>query len=846
MSSSASGGVGGGGGGGRRGSRGSTGVGERGLKEKFKSLFGSRAEADSSGDWGSSLRARTTAPALQLSQDKLRMLSGEFDQSMRLKQMAALQTLVQSKRLEPSSLEALWQTIRDLAERSSRQSPSPLPSESRASLLVFLRVLAQSQLGNGPATEVLRNALFQCFQDSSPTDFGEGDVAVLELVSALTEEGRTGVGVDGMGRFVVAWSEAIIRTVPVCSVPIPRWLAFLSHLVEWNLGAVEKDEAERLVHLLCVHASSCARTAEPERVEEIRGCLDVLDRILRFSVFPRPLVHVLVTTLCKLVNSAALSELSWLVMRDVLSSYLGYTCVLRLCALLEAAESEAPVLQGAVFFLAMGLWGSKRVHSLFYSPVAVLNSLRLGLRSNSLSVTYEVLISIRRLVEKYGKELQHLSWNGILEILDDIRKSDGQTELSESEERLDERVRELFHLILDSMEALAERNTYSGNPGQLYALIESCSAQRSETSILRLLTFRAKDINAQCPSWIQDLRDLLWNYYFQDGRATVRIKVVNILRASYRCNRHLHDAALLQQVILPILRNLPQEPDADVTRSGLALLADISKETHARIMVPDGPRDEPSSVHSFRDAFLEIMDIFQRLLHSGLQAVRPSSDLSSADDRLLIMDNLENAVKLLIQILRTKWRVSPAYHSLHVLRLLAKTLSIAYSVGLVEELGSAVRERIVLLLVRLRANPASTRIGILFPPPGGLDDHEPRLDVAVEENPYLFCHDPALGVLHYHDEGSCEREMGMEWSWIADSLLGVIQQERVWRVLDLLLLHLPELLKNRALILSTPPAIPDITNALTHAAVSTTKVHPPLYCKHTATPRMTFALNKGR
>lgn len=45
--------------------------------------------------------------------------------------------------------------------------------------------------------------------------------------------------------------------------------------------------------------------------------------------------------------------------------------------MLETGTCTDPVvLRGAVCFIAMGLWGSQRVDALFYSPVAVLNSLR--------------------------------------------------------------------------------------------------------------------------------------------------------------------------------------------------------------------------------------------------------------------------------------------------------------------------------------------------------------------------------------------------------------------------------------------------------------------------------------
>lgn len=108
------------------------------------------------------------------------------------------------------------------------------------------------------------------------------------------------------------------------------WLEFLGDLVRHNAAGLEAEDAEQLVHLLCVHASSIVQEGLEKaggggesRAAEVQGSLQVLDRILRFSLFPRPLVHVLVTTLCKLVNAAELSELSWRVMRSVLSSYLG-------------------------------------------------------------------------------------------------------------------------------------------------------------------------------------------------------------------------------------------------------------------------------------------------------------------------------------------------------------------------------------------------------------------------------------------------------------------------------------------------------------------------------------------
>ena len=43
--------------------------------------------------------------------------------------------------------------------------------------------------------------------------------------------------------------------------------------------------------------------------------------------------------------------------------------------------------------------------------------------SNSHIVAYEVVLSIHRLVKKYGKDLQFVTWNIIMDILESLLKS---------------------------------------------------------------------------------------------------------------------------------------------------------------------------------------------------------------------------------------------------------------------------------------------------------------------------------------------------------------------------------------------------------------------------------------
>lgn len=85
--------------------------------------------------------------------------------------------------------------------------------------------------------------------------------------------------------------------------------------------------------------------------------------------------------------------------------------------------SDVILLRGAVFFIGMSIWGSRRVSTLSYKPVHVLSSLKTTLRSNHHLVAHEVMLSLQRLVKKYGAEQQYITWDIIMDILEILLNS---------------------------------------------------------------------------------------------------------------------------------------------------------------------------------------------------------------------------------------------------------------------------------------------------------------------------------------------------------------------------------------------------------------------------------------
>ena len=75
------------------------------------------------------------------------------------------------------------------------------------------------------------------------------------------------------------------------------------------------------------------------------------------------------------------------------------------------------MLRGAVFFIGMASWSSQRINSLIHSFVSVLPSLYAAVMYQIVVVDLEVILSVHRLVKKYGKELSAVEWDIILDML---------------------------------------------------------------------------------------------------------------------------------------------------------------------------------------------------------------------------------------------------------------------------------------------------------------------------------------------------------------------------------------------------------------------------------------------
>lgn len=274
-----------------------------------------------------------------------------------------------------------------------------------------------------------------------------------------------------------------------------------------------------------------------ENTQTVLMWLSVLDTVICYAIFPNETLALCIVALCRTVNREAYCQTSWKIMKNMLGSNLGHASLLTMCSILNDRRSnDETVLRGAVFHINMGLWGSTSsvVPMLKCSPSTVLLSFLHALESKHIIVTYEVVLSIQRLVQKCGADLAEHSWDVILSILVSI--SDNINLYERNGLNKENKVQKHFHETLDLIEIMLQKNEIAAEPDLVFSLIEKVSEDRPETSVFNLMDYKTVRITATKPQWLHTLNQFIERFY-KMNRTPIRIKAIHSLMQIMDNNR---------------------------------------------------------------------------------------------------------------------------------------------------------------------------------------------------------------------------------------------------------------------------------------------------------------------
>ncbi|XP_061175149.1 tuberin-like isoform X1 [Saccostrea echinata] len=488
-------------------------------------------------------------------------------------------------------------------------------------------------------------------------------------------------------------------------------------------------------------------------------------------------------------------------MRKLLGTHLGHSSIYTMCCMMQDVKNvhDQELLRGVVYFVGMALWGYRKVPTLKHTFSSVLPSFLQVLESNSFIVAHEVVLNIQRLVKKYGKELQHVTWQIVLNILESLLKLLENPAFAQPTH--DPRLQADLHDILTNIEQLHAQGQFSGCITRFFKIIEMCANKRPESSVSLLIEHQAQLINPTKENWINHLYQLLEKYFKNETRTQIRVKALDKLSLVLSINKHIYEDVLINRVVLPHLCHIEADHDPQVRKVAADML----------LLLANGC--SPS-------CFVEIMAIIEKLINKPLTA-HPASPYTKVEGSEIIhqleetqLEDVKTAMIGLVELFKQKLYTDPPSHCLKIYDLLVLHMKHQYTEprNFTSHTAVQIRKNVIEVLLHMRADDLY-RLGFIdknvdahlaFSPYLSCAEMQPKLSETVEENNSI----PTDTVAFLWSESTY-----LDYKKSFSIFLSCLENDKDWEVLERVLVNLPLLLQNKTLILSTKH---DLINSLCH------------------------------
>lgn len=516
-----------------------------------------------------------------------------------------------------------------------------------------------------------------------------------------------------------------------------------------------------------------------DNLDIVPVCLCILDNVLCYASLPTETLQTSVIVLCKSVMKEKYCQDSWNIMRKLLGTDLGHAALWTMCSLMsdQANYDDENLLCGAVFHTNMGLWGS--APPLRCSSSSVLLSVSRVLKSQHSTVSYEVAVSVQRLINNQGVVLTEGIWDIICTILVQLNANIKHFEKCNMRNNF---VSKIFHEIVDSIESLLVESRVLVNPDMFYNLIETIADDRNEKSVALLMDYKITQISATRPRWIQALCQFMEKFYKNSKRTAIRVKAIKSLSFIMDVNRAAYEEEILDKVVLTMKTNIKDEKDKNVKMAMSKLLIEFTLNCETK-------------------RCSELLSIIENQINV------PFDQKWDAYDKIdpFEFKNVTFLIEGLIQIFIVKLYTLPSMHAITVFHMLVAHLERYYDRTGAFDHFYEIRFMIFEWMFKARANstfhigyPDERSGGMRFSHYLGIDAKQP-IYMAAQQQQQQAKDAPEQQQTNFLALG------GESFTTISirrgcKAILKCLEFEKNWIVLRLVLLKIPDILQNKALI----------------------------------------------
>ncbi|RQM27530.1 hypothetical protein B5M09_008073 [Aphanomyces astaci] len=296
-------------------------------------------------------------------------------------------------------------------------------------------------------------------------------------------------------------------------------------------------------------------------------------------------------SLCGLVNVKEDGVSTWAIIKHLLSGASRYQVLHGLLGLLEAPVAPFVVRYGWLSGRLASAWGSQRVTSLEVGRSSVLRSLLPAVQSPHSIVIFEVVLSLQRLIKKYGDQML-IEWDLVFDYLRRLFPWMAAQAFAD-EGPADRLAGELLDTLL-LVEALhhpkqlsdpplsSSHRRFQGNLYDFYAVVEVYMAYCPLATVTNLVTFRAEACHpASDSNWLANLHDLVATFFASTGvHVIIRLQALSVLDEIVTLCRHICEDRVLDDLFVPCLQLVhdDDDPQACVREAGLDLIVRVARE----------------------------------------------------------------------------------------------------------------------------------------------------------------------------------------------------------------------------------------------------------------------------